>query len=96
MTSYLRSIDDHDTHHGELTASGTVTASCGIRFKPRPLPLAPQLMSSALLDTLENVCISFLLPPRQVIPVCHVAWLRIWEMLEDLPDPAESYKASLL
>lgn len=39
MTWYLRSMDDHDTHHGELAADGTVAASCGVRFQPRPLPL---------------------------------------------------------
>jgi hypothetical protein len=35
---YLRSIADHDTHHGELQPDGTVAARCGIQFAPRPLP----------------------------------------------------------
>jgi hypothetical protein len=39
VTWYLRSMDDHDTHRGELAADGTVTAACGVRFQPRPLPL---------------------------------------------------------
>ncbi|MGH3771748.1 MAG: hypothetical protein ACRDRW_10185 [Pseudonocardiaceae bacterium] len=39
MTWYLRSIGDHDTHHGELAADGIVTASCGVKFEPRLLPL---------------------------------------------------------
>jgi hypothetical protein len=56
----------------------------------------PQLMSSVPLDVLKNVRIGFLLPLRHVIPVRHVGWFRIWEILEDLPDPAESHKASLL
>ncbi|MBV9030934.1 MAG: hypothetical protein JO364_11670 [Pseudonocardiales bacterium] len=38
MTWYLRSMGDHDTHHGELGAEGTVAASCGVRFTPLPLP----------------------------------------------------------
>ncbi|MGB6162432.1 MAG: hypothetical protein WBF75_07655 [Pseudonocardiaceae bacterium] len=38
MTWYLRSKDDHDTHHGELGADGTVGASCGVRFTPVALP----------------------------------------------------------
>lgn len=53
-------------------------------------------MSSVLLYTLENVRVSFLLPPRQIVPVRHVGRLRIWEMLIYLPDPAERDKASLL
>lgn len=38
VTWYLRSTKDHDTHHGELGAEGTVVASCGVRFRPFPLP----------------------------------------------------------
>jgi hypothetical protein len=39
MPWYLRSIGDRDTHRGELlNQDGTVTAACGIRFRPRPLP----------------------------------------------------------
>lgn len=38
MTWYLRSMRDHDTHHGQLGAEDTVTASCGVRFTPWPLP----------------------------------------------------------
>lgn len=26
------------THHGVLGPDGTVTASCGVTFRPRPLP----------------------------------------------------------
>ena len=37
-TWYLRSKDDHDTHHGERGADGTVGASCGVRFTPVALP----------------------------------------------------------
>lgn len=37
VTWYLRSGGDHDTHRGELRANGTVTASCGVEFVPRPL-----------------------------------------------------------
>lgn len=44
-------------------------------------------MSSVLLSMLENIPVSFLLPKRQVIPVRHIGWLRIWEVLKDLPDP---------
>src|SRR5262249_22048228 len=57
---------------------------------------AVELMSRLLFDTLENVRVGFLLPRRQVVPVCHIGWLRIWEMFKDLPDPAESNEASLL
>lgn len=39
MTWYLRSKGDHDTHHGELSADGTVLARCGVRFAPLGLPL---------------------------------------------------------
>jgi hypothetical protein len=52
--------------------------------------------SSILLDTLENVRVSFLLPLRQIVPVCYVGWLWIWKILKDLPDPPEGDKASLL
>ncbi|MGB6164381.1 MAG: hypothetical protein WCF33_09785 [Pseudonocardiaceae bacterium] len=38
MTWYLRSKKDHDTHHGERGADGTVGASCGVRFVPLTLP----------------------------------------------------------
>ncbi|MGH3755448.1 MAG: hypothetical protein ACRDRP_22685 [Pseudonocardiaceae bacterium] len=31
-------MGDHDTHHGELSAKGTVGALCGVRFVPLPLP----------------------------------------------------------
>ncbi len=31
---YLRSMDDRDTHRGELQADGTVLARCGVRFAP--------------------------------------------------------------
>ena len=53
-------------------------------------------LATVLLDTLEDVRVSFLLPLRQVVPVCHVGWLWFWEMLKDLPDPTESNKASFL
>jgi hypothetical protein len=36
MAWYLRSIGDRDTHRGAvLHPDGTVTAVCGIRFRPR-------------------------------------------------------------
>jgi hypothetical protein len=54
------------------------------------------MMSRVLFDALENVRVSFLLPGRQVVPVSHIGWLWIWEVLKDLADPTESYKASLL
>ena len=38
MAWYLRSIGDRDTHRSELRhPDGTVTATCGIRFRPREL-----------------------------------------------------------
>jgi hypothetical protein len=38
MTWYLRSIGDWDTHRGQLMhPDGTVTAACGISFRPREL-----------------------------------------------------------
>ena len=38
MPWYLRSIGDRDTHRSELLhPDGTVTAACGIRFRPREL-----------------------------------------------------------
>lgn len=37
-----------------------------------------------LLDMLENIRVSFLLPKRQVIPVRQIGWLRIWEVLKHL------------
>ncbi|MGH3696046.1 MAG: hypothetical protein ACRDRX_18990 [Pseudonocardiaceae bacterium] len=33
---FLRSLGDHDTHHGQLGADGTVLARCGVSFTPRP------------------------------------------------------------
>jgi hypothetical protein len=38
MIWYLRSKKDHDIHHGERGADGTVGASRGVRFLPLPLP----------------------------------------------------------
>ncbi|HSZ28419.1 MAG TPA: hypothetical protein VK784_01515 [Pseudonocardiaceae bacterium] len=38
MAWYPRSIGDRDTHRSEpLHPDGTVTAACGIRFRPREL-----------------------------------------------------------
>lgn len=36
MSWYLRSLGDHDTHHGSLREDGTVLARCGVSFTPRP------------------------------------------------------------
>jgi len=36
---YLQSMSDADTHRGQLNADGTVTAVCGLRFRPIELPL---------------------------------------------------------
>ena len=36
---YLQSMGDADTHRGELQPDGTVSAVCGIRFRPLDLPL---------------------------------------------------------
>jgi len=33
---FLRSLSDHDTHHGRMRADGTVAARCGLSFTPRP------------------------------------------------------------
>ncbi|MDQ3765506.1 MAG: hypothetical protein M3460_29925 [Actinomycetota bacterium] len=33
---FLRSLGDHDTHHGRLRDDGTVLAHCGALFTPRP------------------------------------------------------------
>lgn len=33
---YLRSLSDADTHKGRLRPDGTVAASCGAQFAPRP------------------------------------------------------------
>lgn len=38
MAWYLRSIRDRDTHRGEITADGQVTATCGAVFTPYLLP----------------------------------------------------------
>lgn len=39
MNWYLQSMGDADTHRGELQPDGTVSAVCGIRFRPIDLPL---------------------------------------------------------
>ncbi|MGH3824150.1 MAG: hypothetical protein ACRDRA_15170 [Pseudonocardiaceae bacterium] len=36
MSWHLRSLGDHDTHHGELRGDGTVLARCGALFTPWP------------------------------------------------------------
>ena len=36
MNWYLRSLGDHDTHHGIMGADGIVLARCGVTFTPRP------------------------------------------------------------
>ena len=33
---FLRSLGDHDTHHGTINGDGTVLARCGALFIPRP------------------------------------------------------------
>lgn len=38
MSWYLRSLADYDTHRGEITADGQVTATCGAVFTPYLLP----------------------------------------------------------
>lgn len=40
---YLRSLADQDTHRGELQPDGTVTAVCGVAFRPRELFLMGSL-----------------------------------------------------
>ena len=38
MAWYLRSLGDRDTHRGKLAhPDGTITAACGIRFRPPEL-----------------------------------------------------------
>ena len=41
MSWYLRSFEDHDTHHVavSLLRQGTVTADCGLEFQPLVLPI---------------------------------------------------------
>jgi hypothetical protein len=39
MSWYLQSMGDADTHRGELQPDGTVSAVCGIQFRPIDLPL---------------------------------------------------------
>lgn len=65
----------------------------GTQVRADRVDLSP---ASVLLDMFENVRVGLLLPRRQVVPVRHVGWLRIWEVLIYLPDPTESYEASLL
>lgn len=60
VTWYLRSMDDHDTHQGELGADGTVTSSCGLKFEPRPLPLGRVSLRGYPPD------------PDQICPVCDI------------------------
>lgn len=38
MTWFLRSVQDQDTHQGEIAPDGRVAASCGARFTPYLLP----------------------------------------------------------
>jgi hypothetical protein len=39
MSWYLQSMGDADTHRGELQPDGTLSAVCGIHFRPIDLPL---------------------------------------------------------
>jgi hypothetical protein len=36
LSWYLRSLSDHDTHHGSMRHDGTVLARCGASFTPKP------------------------------------------------------------
>jgi len=58
MSWYLQSMGDADTHRGELQPDGTVSAVCGIRFRPIDLPLGGISLSSYPLD------------PDQICPKC--------------------------
>lgn len=35
---YLRSMGDRDTHRGDLNGDSTITAECGLKFRPIGLP----------------------------------------------------------
>ncbi len=52
MSWYLRSLGDHDTHHGSLREDGIVVARCGALFTPRPtwrvVGLPPVLVTGGL------------------------------------------------
>jgi hypothetical protein len=59
MAWYLRSIGDRDTHRGTLPhPDGTVTAACGIRFRPRELLRGARALRGEPPD------------PDQVCPLC--------------------------
>lgn len=60
MTWYLQSINDHDTHHGELNADGTVATSCGLKFQPKQLPLGRVSLRGYPPD------------PNQICPACDI------------------------
>ncbi|MGH3672796.1 MAG: hypothetical protein ACRDSH_19565 [Pseudonocardiaceae bacterium] len=55
---YLRSVGDRDTHRGTMVTNGTVTATCGAVFPPRPLALGGFALRGDPPD------------PTQVCPVC--------------------------
>jgi hypothetical protein len=59
MPWYLRSISDRDTHRGTLLhPDGTVTAACGVHFRPRELFRGATALSGEPPD------------PGQVCPAC--------------------------
>jgi hypothetical protein len=56
MDWYLRSIGDRDTHRGTLLhPDGTVTAACGIRFRPRELVRGATALRGEPADS-EQIC----------------------------------------
>jgi hypothetical protein len=62
MPWYLRSIGDQDTHRSKLAhPDGTVTAACGIRFRPRELLRGATALRGEPPD------------PDQICPGCHRA-----------------------
>lgn len=60
MAWYLRSIGDRDTHRDALAhPDGTITAACGIRFRPRELLRGKKALPGEPPD------------PDQICPACH-------------------------
>jgi hypothetical protein len=61
---YLQSMGDADTHRGELNSDGTVSAVCGVCFRPIELPYEGVSLPGYPLD------------PEQVCPACASAGTR--------------------
>jgi hypothetical protein len=68
LSWYLRSLADHDTHRGRLSADGAVIALSGARFIPKPAVRVVGEPPGRLVDGPPELALPPV--PEQVCPAC--------------------------